>query len=151
MRGLTAVLFLFGCFWAFLALFLISTPIGIFLPRYEYRAHDVICSLIASATSALGYFVWFGWFFFAVKGRFPLVQWRSFWLLSLLQHCAWLLVLPYLREENIVAFIWSTELLVPKIWILGNVLLAFFCVLAQPGARLNGDSAEPLSYSGGRG
>lgn len=141
-RGLTIALFVVGCFWAFWAWLLILTPMGIFEPSKQYRAHDVICSLVASATSAVGYFVWFGWIFFALKGRFPLVQWRSFWLVSLLQHCAWLFVLPYMREENLTDFIVSSEMLFPKMWIFANVLIAVFCMLAQPGASPDAGSAN---------
>lgn len=149
MRGLTIVLFVFGSFWAFWNWLLILMPMGMFEPKYQYQAHDVVGSLVASATSAVGYFVWFGWLFFAVKARFPLVQWRSFWLGSLLQHSAWLFVLPYLREENIADFIGSSELLFPKMWIFANVLIALFCLLAEPGSSPDpgSDGAPPAPAS----
>lgn len=131
MKGLTTVLFLFGCFWALWAFFLLLMPLGIFQPKYQYRTNDVIFSLVGSATSAVGYFVWFGWLFFALKGRFPLVQWRPFWLVSLLQHSAWFFILPYMRDESIAHFIGSSEILPVKLWIFGNMLIASFCLLAQ--------------------
>jgi hypothetical protein len=147
-RALTGVLFFLGLPWALLAWFFIPTPLGIFMPRYQYGAHDVIASLVASAGSGTGYFVWFGWGWFTLKGRFPLLRWRSFWLLSLFQHCAWLVIFPLVREENVVDFLGSSEMLLLKIWTLGNAIIASSCALAQHGAAPNGGQGTQPGNSG---
>lgn len=131
MRALTGILFLLGCSWALMAWFLIPTPLGIFEPRYQYGAHDVVSSLLASAMAIAGYFIWFGWAWFTFRGRFPLVGWRHFWLISLFQHCAWLIVFPScIRGENVIDFLGSQELMAVKIWCAINAVIATFCVLA---------------------
>jgi len=110
-RITAGILFLLGCFWAALAWVLVIAPFGL---SSNFGRDLALC-----VNSLAGYFVWFGWGWFAFKGKLPCVDWKTFWLISLLQHLAWLALLPSVGPPPLF---WNT-------WIFGNILIALYCIL----------------------
>lgn len=128
MKVLSAILFVTGIYFALLVWILIPSPVGIFLPKYEYKAHDVILSIVGSLTALSGYFVWLGWGYYSLKGRYLKMTKRKFWTLSLLQHSAWLLFLPMFSDITVWAFLIDGEYDLIKLWIVANIVIAIVAI-----------------------
>jgi hypothetical protein len=80
---------------------------------------------IMSLAVFVGYWVWFGWGWHCLTGRFPLVSTRQFWTISLATHLIWLAVIlddARLRGPQLSFF---------SLWIMANVIVAFFGLLPE--------------------
>jgi hypothetical protein len=132
MRLVTAILFLLGCFWALICWAFVISPVGILIPGYEFQAHDVVSSLVASILSIVGYFVWFGWGFYWKNNRFPLVTKSTFWAISLAVHLLWLLAFPFLLEMS-YRDLFEAGMIFYLGWIVANICAAaVFLAIAFP-------------------
>ncbi len=124
MKPIVALLFILGCGWALLAWMVVLLPIGIFMPVYQYQAHDIAFSLIGSFLAVIGYWIWFGWCFRWKTGRYPLVCPRTFWIISFAAHSLWAIAIPFGYEETIAEF-WSHGDTLPfRSWIVLNIAIA---------------------------
>ncbi|QDV28172.1 hypothetical protein Spb1_00350 [Planctopirus ephydatiae] len=70
LRLLAGFQFLGGIFFATFTWMLILVPLGIFHPQYQYQLRDVVFSITGATLAITGYFVWWNWFLYAVRGRF---------------------------------------------------------------------------------
>lgn len=151
MKIASIVLFLLGCFWALICWAFVISPIGILIPNYSFQTHDVVSSLLASALSIVGYYVWFGWGFYWKKNRFPWVTVSQFWSISLTVHTLWLFTFPFLLEMS------YAELLDIGMgfyfgWIAINILIAaVFLVLRRTTGELQINSTKVSSITFKRG
>ncbi len=121
-RVLFGILAVLGAFYALFAWPLILTPIGIFIPAYQYQRDDTIFSISGSLLAISGYFVWASWIAIAFRGRsFLRLEWPT-QLVSLINHLGWLVFLPFLRGE----YIWDVIVAIPgpSLWLIGNIVVA---------------------------
>ena len=105
--------------WVFVIL-----PIGILIPSYRFQAHDVVLSLLASALSIGGYYIWFGWGFYWKNNRFPLVTVSKFWSISLAIHTLWLFAFPYLLKTSYAELLEDIAMTFYLGWIATNIVIA---------------------------
>lgn len=122
LRLLAGFQFLGGVFFAMFAWVLIFTPLGIFLPEYQYRLRDVVLSIAGATLAITGYFVWANWFLYAVRGRFFRNWGVAVQLISLMNHLGWLVCFPSIRQQSFFAFLETA----PEIaaWLLFNILVS---------------------------
>jgi len=127
MRALTAILAIFGSVWAILGLFgatmMISYP--------PATTSDALYYLITVGLFTAGFFVWWGWVFYSVKGRYPIVAHRTFWIVTLSQH---IVTFVYLIAMDL----WSRPEapLVFLIWVAANALIAAIVLAYHPLSRI---------------
>jgi hypothetical protein len=118
MTRVIPILFVLGFLWAPFALFLALS----FFDGDQWNGGHIL-SLAAIA----GFWVWFGWGWHCLTGRFPLVSARTFWSISLIVHLVWLGI-----------FTWDGLELNSGIvtWIVPNVIVALVGLL--PNSRDKG-------------
>ena len=125
MRIATLLLGFFGCAGALGAFSLLLLGLSdlkyIDSGREKFEAVSLVVLLLS------GFWIWFGWLLYFFKQRFPLVSVRTFWLLSLIHHLIWLLLL-------IPADVWGggdDPWWIP-VWAAVNVVLATVFVFRYP-------------------
>ena len=122
LRWIFGLCFLFGVIFALGAWLFIPLPLGILWPKNRYTVRDSVISICCSMLAISGYFVWLGWGHYLFKARFPLLSSVNFSLLSLFTHVGCLIVLPFLRFQNILEVCLELPYLVT--WIVLNIDLA---------------------------
>lgn len=131
-----ATLFILGIPWLFLVVPAILSPIGIFMPEYDYQMHDVLFSISVSACGLLGVAIWLGYRLRWKLDSFVWLTKRQFWSLSLIHHVAWIFLIPwgYLPysdkpyRESLVDFWFSSGPNMYGIWIALSLLISIFAL-----------------------
>jgi hypothetical protein len=85
---------------------------------------EALAAALSFIAATTGYFVWFNWLAFAIRGRFFVVSGVSMQVLSFASHLAWILF----SQANRLALAnpnpapYKVDLL--TVWIIGNMVLA---------------------------
>lgn len=101
------ILFLLGLLWAYLCLYFLLAPLIIFGGIFSFFFGEeapwfnllefigfLILSIPLFLNSLLGYWIWLGWLVKFWKGTYFRVSESKFWKLSVINHFAWVLLLP---------------------------------------------------------
>ena len=132
-----ATLFILGVPWALLVAGVVISPIGMFMPEYEFQLHDIAFSLVASACGLVGFFVWLGYRSRWKTGTFSWLTKRQFWTVSLLHHLGWVLLLPLgfslgLEESYWIRFsnFWLADgPHIFRIWVITSLIVSVLALL----------------------
>ena len=150
MKTIVAILFILGCGWAFLAWMVVLLPIGIIILEYSYQLHDIAFSLLGSALSLVGYWIWFGWGFRWKTGRYPVVSAKTFWTISLVTHILWALAIPFGYKETITEFWLHGDTLPFRSWIGITIVVAIIGLFIEThGATSHQTKAQQVAPSNG--
>ncbi len=161
MRILTGALFVLGIGWALVAWIVVILPFGALNPRRHYETEETIFAIILSLLSILGYHIWIGWGIRCLTGFYLFGGSRRFWLVSLMGHLLWAIVIPpaissiWSVEETLQSFwskpdeIWSTgEGLPYRTWIVLNVIVAIFCLIRGDNVPRKIGQQKPFATTG---
>ena len=139
MRITTMLLGLFGCAGALFAfgqvMYLID---GI---RYIDTPKELLKTVYLAVLFLSGYWIWFGWLLYTFKQRFPWVSPRTFWIVSLVHHTVWLLLM--IPED-----VWGggdDPWLVPA-WLIANLVIAtVFVFRCKSNEDMPNEESDPQS------
>lgn len=132
MRILTGILFTIGIYFAIFAWIGIWASFSLFQSNHGFELSEAILILMWGITSFVGYYVWINWGYFTFRAKFILVSWRKFWLVSFIQHTAWLFIFPQLAGQSIFEYLIDAETFWWNLWILGNIIVSLTCVFRPP-------------------
>jgi hypothetical protein len=118
MNRVIPVLFVLGSIWAMF----------LWLPVLALFADDNSNQYLSFQLAAVvGFWIWFGWGWHCLTGRFPLVSSRTFWTISLMTHLFWLGIVV---SDPLIQLLSLSFL-----WIVTNIAVAFVGLLPESGGK----------------